>query len=86
MNNNQIGDRGVRLLANTVTHQNSNLLILSLHVNKSISDASVDAIIDILQHNRSLKKLWMQDCNISEDGKMKLREAAKSKQNFSLYM
>ncbi|CAF3375013.1 unnamed protein product [Rotaria socialis] len=80
------GDRGVRLLANTVNHQNSNLLILSLHVNKSISDASVDAIIDILQHNRSLKKLWMQDCNISEDGKMKLREAAKSKQNFSLYM
>jgi hypothetical protein len=33
-----------------------------------------------------LKKLWMQDCNISEEGKAKLREAAKIKQGFSLYM
>lgn len=83
---NQIGDRGVQLLANTLANQNSTLLVLSLHVNKAISDTSVDAIIDMLQHNRSLKKLWMQDCNISEDGKAKLREVAKLKQNFSLYM
>ncbi|CAF1382929.1 unnamed protein product [Rotaria magnacalcarata] len=54
---NQIGDRGVQLLANTLAHQTSSLLVLSLHVNKSISDASADTIIDMLQHNRSLKKL-----------------------------
>ncbi|CAF0977089.1 unnamed protein product [Rotaria sp. Silwood1] len=83
---NQIGDRGVRLLANTLAHQNSTLLVLSLHVNKSISDESINVIIDMLQHNKSLKKLWIYDCNISEYGKMKLREATKSKQNFSLYM
>jgi len=83
---NQIGDRGVQLLANTLAHENKSLLVLSLHVNKSISDASVDAIIDMLQHNKSLKKLWMQDCNISEDGKFKLREAARIKHGFSLYM
>ena len=41
---------------------------------------------DMLQRNKSLKKLWMQDCNISEDGKIKLREAARIKQGFSLYM
>ena len=83
---NQIGDRGVQLLADTLAHQNTNLHVLSLHVNKSISDASVDAIIHMLQHNKSLKKLWMQDCNISEDGKDKLREVAKLKQGFSLYL
>ncbi|CAF2646263.1 unnamed protein product [Rotaria sp. Silwood2] len=83
---NQIGDRGVQLLANTLAHQNSSLLVLSLHVNKSISDASIDVIIYMLQHNKSLKKLWMQDCSISENGKNKLREVAKLKQNFSLYM
>lgn len=83
---NQIGDRGVQLLANTLACQNTSLLVLSLHVNKSISDVSVDAIIDMLQKNRSLKKLWMQDCNITEDGKVKLREAAKLKTGFSLYM
>jgi Ran GTPase-activating protein (RanGAP) involved in mRNA processing and transport len=83
---NQIGDRGVQLLANTLAHENKSLLVLSLHVNKSISDASVDAIIDMLQHNKSLKKLWMQDCNISEDGKLKLREAARLRPGFSLYM
>ncbi|CAF0748052.1 unnamed protein product [Rotaria sp. Silwood1] len=83
---NQIGDYGVKLLANTLAHQNTSLLVLSLHVNKSISDTSVDIIIDMLQHNKSLKKLWIQDCNISEDGKLKLRDAAKIKQGFSLYM
>jgi hypothetical protein len=83
---NQIGDRGVQLLADTLAHQNTSLLVLSLHVNKSISDASVNAITNMLQHNKSLKKLWMQDCNISEEGKAKLREAAKIKQGFSLYM
>ena len=83
---NQIGDRGVQLLTETLAHQNTSLLVLSLHVNKAISDASVDAITNMLQHNKSLKKLWMQDCNISEDGKAKLREAARLKLNFSLYM
>lgn len=83
---NQISDRGVELLANTLAHQNTSLLVLSLHVNKSISDASVDTIIDMLQHNKSLKKLWIQDCSISENGKLKLRDAAKLKQGFSLYM
>jgi Ran GTPase-activating protein (RanGAP) involved in mRNA processing and transport len=83
---NQIGDRGVQLLANTLAHQNTSLLVLSLHVNKSISDVSVTAITNMLQHNKSLKKLWMQDCNISDEGKTKLREAAKIKQGFSLYM
>ena len=83
---NQIGDRGVQLLADTLANQNTSLLVLSLHVNKSISDASVGAIINMLQHNKSLKKLWMQDCSISEDGKFKLREAARLKQGFSLYM
>ena len=83
---NQIGDRGVQLLTETLAYQNTSLLVLSLHVNKAISDASVDAITNMLQHNKSLKKLWMQDCNISEDGKAKLREAARLKLNFSLYM
>lgn len=79
---NQIGDRGVQLLANTLAHHNTSLLVLSLHVNKAISDVSVDAIIDMLQKNKTLKKLWMQDCNITEEGKLKLREAAKSKAGF----
>jgi Ran GTPase-activating protein (RanGAP) involved in mRNA processing and transport len=83
---NQIGDRGVQLLADTLAHKNTSLLVLSLHVNKSISDASIDAITNMLQYNKSLKKLWMQDCNISDEGKRKLREAAKIKQGFSLYM
>lgn len=83
---NQIGDHGVKLLAKTLAHENSSLIVLSLHVNKSISDASIDAIVYMLQHNKSLRKLWMQDCNLSEDGKIKLRNAAKLRQNFYLYM
>jgi len=83
---NQIGDYGVKLLAKTLAHENSSLTVLSLHVNKLISDASVDTIIYMLQHNKSLRKLWMQDCNLSEEGKSKLRDAAKLRQNFLLYM
>ena len=83
---NQIGDYGVKLLAKTLAHENSSLTVLSLHVNKLISDASIDTIIYMLQHNKSLRKLWMQDCNLSEEGKSKLRDAAKLKQNFLLYM
>lgn len=83
---NKISDYGVKLLADTLAHQNTSLLVLSLHVNKSISDASVDTVIDMLQYNKSLKKLWIQDCSLSDDGKLKLRNATRTKQGCLLYM
>jgi Ran GTPase-activating protein (RanGAP) involved in mRNA processing and transport len=81
---NQIGDRGVELLANALAHYNSSLEELTLFSNKLISDLSVDPLIEMLTHNRTLKEFWLSDCNLSTTGKAKLRKSGKSKENFEL--
>ncbi len=49
-----------------------------------ISDSSIDFLVDMLQYNRSLKKLDLRVCNLSDSAKAKLQEAAKTKRNFQL--
>ena len=83
---NKISDYGAQLLVHTLAHQNNSLRVLSLHVNEMITDASIDSIVSMIEKNRSLKKLWMQHCSFTEKGKEKLKDAARIKAGFSLYM
>jgi len=81
---NQITDQGVRLLADAIYHSNTNLQVLHLSKNKSITDGSVNTLIEMLKRNHSLKELWMQNCNLSENAKQRLRQISRSKNNFRL--
>ena len=81
---NEIADRGIRLLAGVLARQNWSLQVLILFSNKFISDLSVPALIEMLQLNRSLQKLVIDDCNFTSTGEEKLQEVVKSKKDFEL--
>ena len=81
---NKIGDQGVQLLANILTQQSSNLQILTLDRNPLVSDLSVNSLINMIKHNRSMKELWIYDCSLSEKGKKKLQEAAEGNKALKL--
>jgi hypothetical protein len=36
----------------------------------------------MIEHNQSLKKLWIDNCNLSEAGKQRLNTIQQSKQDF----
>jgi len=71
---NKITDTGLVLLTDVLTHENETLKVLALSENKSITDVSVDIILQLLTKNQKLETIWLTDCNISIDGKAKLRE------------
>jgi Ran GTPase-activating protein (RanGAP) involved in mRNA processing and transport len=81
---NEISDLGVQRLANVLTHHNTTLKALYINTNKLVSDSSVDALAKMLKQNRTLKCLKIEDCNLSEKGKEKLRQIAQSKKDFKL--
>ncbi|CAF3398155.1 unnamed protein product [Rotaria sp. Silwood1] len=84
LSNNDIGDEGVKLLANVLAYYNKTLKILSLSMNRLITDSSIDYLIEMFENNRTLKQLWINDCNLSEHGKMKLSEKAHQKRKFKI--
>jgi hypothetical protein len=86
LNVNKIGDHGIKLLANTLTHYNSTLTHLYLSENKLLSDASVDFLIEMLNQNRSLSYLFISNCNLSEEGEERLRQTAQTKKGFYLQL
>jgi Ran GTPase-activating protein (RanGAP) involved in mRNA processing and transport len=83
LSNNKISDNGVKFLADALQNRNNTLETLSLTENKLLSDASIDFLVNMFQHNRSLKKLWVNDCNLSKSGQNILKQAARK--DFELY-
>ncbi|CAF4387115.1 unnamed protein product [Rotaria sp. Silwood2] len=84
LSENQISDRGVELLANSLTRHNQSLIWLSLSFNWLVSDLSIDFLVRMLEQNVSLKEWYISDCNLTENGKSKLRQTEKSNVGFRL--
>ncbi|CAF0831232.1 unnamed protein product [Adineta steineri] len=84
LSDNPIGDQGVQALTEALIHNNQTLEILSIGWDKSICDSSVDALVDMLMKNRSLKKVDLVSCKLSRMDKTRLREAVKSKKTIEL--
>jgi Ran GTPase-activating protein (RanGAP) involved in mRNA processing and transport len=84
LSGNEIGNRGVELLANTLANDNNSLEWLFLNSNKAISDPCVDALVHMLRRNHSLKTIYINNCNLSEIAKQKLQEITKLKKDFDL--
>ncbi|CAF2058580.1 unnamed protein product [Rotaria magnacalcarata] len=79
---NEISDEGVRILTQTIENQNHTLELLVFSGNKLVSDLSVDYLLQMIEHNQSLKKLWLDDCSLSETGKQRLAKIPESKKDF----
>ena len=79
---NQISDDGVRMLAGALTNGNTTLEMLVLSSNKFLTDRSVDYLLPMIKNNNSLKKLWMENCNLSQHGKKALAKIQQEKKDF----
>jgi Ran GTPase-activating protein (RanGAP) involved in mRNA processing and transport len=83
---NEISDEGVQILANAIRDHNSTIEMLWLTSNKMLTDESVDSLIHMIQYKRSLKRLWIFKCNLSEIGKERLKKVEYSKMNLKVYV
>jgi Ran GTPase-activating protein (RanGAP) involved in mRNA processing and transport len=81
---NEITDRGVELLADVLTRQNTTLVSLRVDGHKLVSNKSVNSLVEMLKHNQTLNRLGIEKCNLSEKGIEKLRQIAQSKKDFTL--
>jgi hypothetical protein len=81
---NEIGDSGVRRLATSLACFNNTLVQLDLSRNKSIGEASVDSIADMVEYNQTCDIIDVSHCNLTSVGKRKLRNLAQSRGNLRL--
>ena len=81
---NKFTDQGVEKLANVLAKYNKTLRELYIQKNTSITDASVDCLIDMLNSNRSLAVIDIESCGINSDGIQRLKLAARKRANFKL--
>ncbi|UJR14293.1 hypothetical protein I4U23_001283 [Adineta vaga] len=86
LSNNEISDQGVISLATVLTKQNNTLKELYLWGNKSIGDTCIDALADMLVYNRTLMKLILFDCNLSDSSKERLNEVVQPRKDFGLFL
>ena len=82
--NTGITDHAVRLLADTLCRVNTNLSCsplgkLDISFNKSITDESVEALVQIMKQNQTLKVLSLQYCSLSEKAREQLRQISSKK-------
>jgi len=77
LDENDIGNRGLQLLANALNQYNNNLQELYLVKNKMASYLSIDSLVQ-------MNRLWIDDCNLSLKEKEKLRQTIHSRNRFSL--
>jgi Ran GTPase-activating protein (RanGAP) involved in mRNA processing and transport len=84
LNNNGIGDEGMKLLMNSLCY-NETLTQLYLH-NNAITNQSNNSIEKVFNHNHTLQLLTLGDNQFSEQGKTYLRNLAREKGNFKFYV
>jgi Ran GTPase-activating protein (RanGAP) involved in mRNA processing and transport len=82
---NNIGDKGIEILANTLIHYNNTLEHIFLESNKLVSDSSVDSLVEMLKQNLSLSSLSISHCSLSEEGKERIRRIFYTKKDFLLW-
>lgn len=70
---NQITDEGVHQIMTTLSDDKCALEMLVLSSNRLITDLSVNYIVNMIQLNKNFKKLWIEDCSLSETAKNRLQ-------------
>ncbi|UJR11985.1 hypothetical protein I4U23_016163 [Adineta vaga] len=85
LNNNEITDRGVRILLETIGSPNSGITMIGLSGNRRITDASVDVICTAISSNRHFHQLHLCHCGLSSSGQERIRIASQ-RSEFIIYL
>ncbi|CAF1424060.1 unnamed protein product [Adineta ricciae] len=86
LNDNDISDRGVRILLETIMSPDCNTSLLTLSGNKRITDASVDIICSSMFARHYFLQMHVRNCGFSSAGKEKLQLAAQQRGGFIIYV
>lgn len=86
LQDNKITDKSTQYLCQAIQSYNNTIQEVSLYSNKSITDESINHIINMITNNQSLETFWIWDCQLSEKGKSKLQASIQSKTNFNLLL
>ena len=81
---NKFTDQGVKVLANVLSKHNTTLTCFYIQCNKSITDASVDSLIEMFNSNQSLTLVDIEKCGFTSNGIRRLNQVADRKNNFKL--
>ena len=81
---NQITDDGLGILAKTIRNSNAHLELLHISEHPLLTDVCVDSLLQMIRHNKSIKVVQMHQCNLSENGKTKLKTGQKGRNIFLL--
>ena len=83
---NNIGNRGIELLVNSIHYGENTRLFIDLQSNKLINNSIVDFLLEIFQQNLSSSRLDIHECNLSEEEKEILRQLQTGDQSLRLTM
>ncbi|CAF0901442.1 unnamed protein product [Adineta steineri] len=85
LNNNEISDRGVQVLFETIKSCDCGIVMIALSGNTLTTDASVDIICSAMFENRAFHQIHICNCGLSTAGKERLQVAAQQT-SFILYV
>ncbi|CAF4347462.1 unnamed protein product, partial [Rotaria sordida] len=74
----------LKLLSKALINKNKTLQVLSLEWNKFRNDTSVNILVGLLEKNKSLTTLNLENCKLPKSGIEQLRLLTKTKKNFEL--
>jgi Ran GTPase-activating protein (RanGAP) involved in mRNA processing and transport len=86
LNDNKIGDDGVRVLGETIGSRNCGITMITLSGNKLLTDASVDVLCSAIKGNSNFHQLHLCNCSLSEAGQERLRMTAGQRTRFIIYL
>lgn len=82
---NRLTSYGVKIIAQALTTTvESGLKALSFCGNRSIDDECIDDIIHLCEQTHQLRSLYLDKCNLSDEGKQRLRTALLGKRSLFL--
>lgn len=84
LSENEITDEGLEQLTKCLNEKNQTLKILSLSANSFPTDQSIVYLSTLINENQTLRKLYLKDCNLTEQGKGKLQELATQKKKLQI--
>ena len=74
LNENEITDRGLTSLIRVLTEQNRTLKILDLSLNKYITRASLNGLVNMIKKNTSLTKVDIRRCGMTRSDEARIAE------------
>ena len=70
----QLTDAGLTTITDVLRLNNTSLRCLDLRSNTSITDASIESLLSMVDRNQTLSACRLDNCGFTPDGKEKLRE------------